>query len=120
MTTNLHDKMLAAIDAYFSASDAVEEEAAENLLLDVRDEIRKQPAQPLTDEQKYAARYRWLRNPTTEVALVLDKRTNWVPPDDVVPGVGGYWEHEYRAGEELDEAIDRAIEAAHGITKGNT
>ncbi len=48
MTT--HDKMLAAIDAYFSASDAVEEEAAENLLLDVRDEINKhklaeQPAQ---------------------------------------------------------------------------
>jgi hypothetical protein len=45
MTTNLHDKMLAAIDALFSASDAVEEEVAENLLLDVRDEIRKQPAQ---------------------------------------------------------------------------
>lgn len=50
MTTNLHDKMLAAIDAYFSASDAVEEEVAENLLLDVRDEINKhklaeQPAQ---------------------------------------------------------------------------
>ena len=76
------------------------------------------PAQrkPLTDEQKDATRYRWLRNPTTEVALVLDKRTNWVPPDEVVPGVGGYWEYEYRAGEDLDEAIDRAIEAAHGIT----
>lgn len=41
MTTNLHDKMLAAIDALFSASDAVEQEAAENLLLDVRDEINK-------------------------------------------------------------------------------
>lgn len=41
MTTNLHDKMLAAIDALFSASDAVEEEVAENLLLDVRDEINK-------------------------------------------------------------------------------
>ena len=41
MTTNLHDKMLKAIDAYFSASDAVEEEVAENLLLDVRDEINK-------------------------------------------------------------------------------
>jgi hypothetical protein len=49
MTTNLHDKMLAAIDALFSASDAVEEEAAENLLLDVRDEILKQPAQPTPD-----------------------------------------------------------------------
>ena len=48
MTTNLHDKMLAAIDAYFSASDGTEEEVAENLLLDVRDEINKQQskAQP--------------------------------------------------------------------------
>lgn len=41
MTTNLHDKMLAAIDALFSASDAAEEEVAENLLLDVRDVINK-------------------------------------------------------------------------------
>ena len=48
MTTNLHDKMLAAIDAYFSASDGTETEVAENLLLDVRDEINKQQskAQP--------------------------------------------------------------------------
>jgi hypothetical protein len=48
MTTNLHDKMLAAIDAHFSASDGTEEEVAENLLLDVRDEINKQQskAQP--------------------------------------------------------------------------
>jgi len=67
--------------------------------------------QPLTDEQKDAARYRWLRNPDTDVSLVLDKRTNWVPPDDVVIGVGGYWQYEYRAGEELDAAVDQAIEA---------
>ena len=46
MTTNLHDKMLAAIDAYFSASDGTEEEVAENLLLDVRDEIRKHTTAP--------------------------------------------------------------------------
>jgi hypothetical protein len=48
MTTNIHDKMLAAIDAYFSASDGTEAEVAENLLLDVRDEINKQQskAQP--------------------------------------------------------------------------
>jgi hypothetical protein len=40
--------MLAAIDAYFSASDGTEAEVAENLLLDVRDEINKQQskAQP--------------------------------------------------------------------------
>lgn len=46
MTTNLHDKMLKAIDAYFSISDAVEQEAAENLLHDVRDELLKRLAQP--------------------------------------------------------------------------
>ena len=55
-----------------------------------------------------AARYRWLRAPTTDVALVLDKRTAWVPPDDAVPGVGGYWVYEYRAGDDLDEAVDAA------------
>lgn len=71
--------------------------------------------QPLTDEQKDAERYRWLRNPATDVALVLDKRTNWVPADDAVIGVGGYWQYEYRAGEELDAAVDQAIEAAHNI-----
>ena len=49
MTTNLHDKMLAAIDAHFSASDGVEEEVAENLLLDVRDEINKQKYVPETN-----------------------------------------------------------------------
>jgi hypothetical protein len=49
MTTNLHDKMLAAIDAYFSASDGTEEEVAENLLLDVRDEINKQQSKAQPD-----------------------------------------------------------------------
>jgi hypothetical protein len=41
--------MLAAIDAYFSASDGTEEEVAENLLLDVRDEINKQKYVPETN-----------------------------------------------------------------------
>lgn len=59
--------------------------------------------------QEDAARYRWLRAPTTDVALVLDKRTEWVPPDDVVPGVGGYCVYEYRAGDELDAAVDAAM-----------
>jgi len=49
MTTNLHDKMLAAIDAYFSASDGTEAEVAENLLLDVRDEINKQQSKAQPD-----------------------------------------------------------------------
>ena len=58
MTTNLHDKMLAAIDAYFSASDGTEEEVAENLLLDVRDEINKQQS-----KAQQAPDYAW---PTIE------------------------------------------------------
>jgi hypothetical protein len=41
--------MLAAIDAYFSASDGTEAEVAENLLLDVRDEINKQKYVPETN-----------------------------------------------------------------------
>jgi hypothetical protein len=41
--------MLAAIDAYFSASDGTEEEVAENLLLDVRDEINKQYRKAVQD-----------------------------------------------------------------------
>jgi hypothetical protein len=49
MTTNLHDKMLAAIDAYFSASNEIEAHIAEEQLLDVRAEIRKQKDVPETN-----------------------------------------------------------------------
>jgi hypothetical protein len=51
--------MLAAIDAYFSASDGTEEEVAENLLLDVRDEINKQhrKAQPAPVQEKNQSPY---------------------------------------------------------------
>ncbi|GAB1835939.1 hypothetical protein MyNCGM121_27130 [Achromobacter xylosoxidans] len=59
-------------------------------------------------------RYRWLRDPQTDVALVLDKRTGYVPEDESVPGVGGYYMYEYRAGEELDAAIDSAMAAEIG------
>ena len=41
MTTNLHDKMLAAIDAHFSASNEIEAHIAEEQLLDVRAAINK-------------------------------------------------------------------------------
>ena len=44
MTTNLHDKMLAAIDAYFSASNEIEAHVAEEQLLDVREALAEQPA----------------------------------------------------------------------------
>jgi hypothetical protein len=56
-----------------------------------------------------AARYRWLRNPDIDVGLVLDKRTGWVPPEEGMPGIGGYHTYEYRAGDELDAAIDQAM-----------
>jgi hypothetical protein len=54
--------------------------------------------------RKDAERYRWLRDPQSDVALVIDKR---VGP--------AFWDYEYRAGGELDEAID----AARGV-KGKT
>lgn len=59
-------------------------------------------------------RYRWLRDPQTDVALVLDKRTGYVPEDESTPGVGGYYMYEYRAGEELDAAVDAALAAEIG------
>lgn len=46
-------------------------------------------------------RYRWLRNPSQDVGLVLDKR---VGETDY-----GHLVLEYRAGEELDTAIDAAM-----------
>jgi hypothetical protein len=49
MTTNLHDKMLAAIDAHFSASDRDEMDQADEQLLDVRDEINKQQSKAQPD-----------------------------------------------------------------------
>ena len=51
MTTNLHDKMLAAIDAYFSASNEIEAHVAEEQLLDVRAAINnhKLAAKSLTE-----------------------------------------------------------------------
>ena len=70
-----------------------------------------QPAPAAQDNAKDAARYRWLRDPTTDVSLVLDKRTGYVPADEQVPGVGDYYTYEYRAGIELDAAIDSALAA---------
>ena len=66
----------------------------------------------LEKSEKDAERYRWLRSPDTDVSLVIDKRTGWVPPDEHVEGVGGYHTYEYRAGEELDAALDSAMEAS--------
>ena len=65
----------------------------------------------LAEVEKDAARYRWMRSAETEVALVIDKVSGFIPPDEQVPGVGGYHTYEYRSGEELDMAIDDAMGA---------
>jgi hypothetical protein len=57
--------------------------------------------------EKDQARYLWLRNPDQDVSLVLDKVIGHKPLDEF--GGGGYALYEYRAGEELDEAIDAAM-----------
>lgn len=62
-----------------------------------RDQLRAE-AEAL---RKDAERYRWLRNPDQDAALVLDKM--------VSSGV-----YEYRAGDELDAAIDAAMAAKDG------
>lgn len=51
--------------------------------------------------EKDATRYRWLRNPDQDVGNVIDKRIG--TPHDIT----GVWE--YRAGDELDNAIDAAM-----------
>lgn len=73
---------------------------------------RASAAAPAAGDARDAARYRWLRDPQSDVALVLDKRTGYVPEDERIPGVGGYHTYEYRAGDELDAAIDEAIAAS--------
>jgi hypothetical protein len=60
------------------------------------------------DTEIDARRYRWLRDPDVDVALVLDKVTGEVPTTEGLIGVG-YKTYEYRSGVELDAAIDKAI-----------
>lgn len=55
-----------------------------------------------------AERYRWLRNPDQDVSLVLDKVVGETPIDDLWGG--GYKRYEYRCGEDLDAAIDAAMQ----------
>lgn len=68
-------------------------------------------AMPALSEELDARRYRWLRDPDVDVALVIDKVTGDVPTTEGLAG-GGYKLYEYRAGEELDAAIDNAIAAS--------
>jgi hypothetical protein len=78
----------------------------------VKDDPSNAGAQQVA-EQKDAERYRWLRAPNTNVALVLDKVVGFEAPTEGLGG-GGYHRYEYRAGEELDAAIDAAIQSAKG------
>jgi hypothetical protein len=88
MTTNLHDKMLAAIDAYFSASDGTEEEVAENLLLDVRDEINKQKYVPETNFGNMAEPKIGCVNHDCDQCKAVQEPVAWMHTmiDDVVVG----------------------------------
>ncbi|MDA3170292.1 hypothetical protein JR315_28985 [Pseudomonas aeruginosa] len=65
-------------------------------------------AERLIAAEADAKRYRWLRNPDQDVSLVLDKVSGEVPADEF--GCGGYLTYEYRSGDELDAAIDAAME----------
>lgn len=64
-----------------------------------------------------ARRYRWLRDPNSNVALVLDKATGWVEYHEGTQ-TGGYATYEYRAGEELDAAIDNALRDSDRAQEG--
>lgn len=72
--------------------------------------------QQLADAEKDATRYRWLRDPNTDVALVLDKCTGYQEYDEGTQ-TGGYSTYEYRAGAELDAVID-AARTAQDATEG--
>ena len=95
MTTNLHDKMLTAIDAYFSASNEIEAHIAEEQLLDVRDSINKQPSQPSQQEPEIVQRVKRYAGQTLRTA----RNPNITARECI----------------ELADWL-----AAHGITKGNT
>jgi hypothetical protein len=78
---------------------------------DYRDEIDTLRS-ALAAKSKDAARYAWLRDPDRDVSLVLDKVTGYVEYHEGTQ-TGGYSTYEYRAGEELDSAIDAAMEKSN-------
>jgi hypothetical protein len=112
MTTNLHDKMLAAIDAYFSASDGDERDQAEEQLLDVRDEINKhklaeKPAQSTADKYE-------LETVPAKGGLLPEQQERWA----VFCGLCfKEWSVTYQ---HPGKSVCENCEITHGITKGNT
>ena len=114
MTTNLHDKMLAAIDAYFSASDAVEEEVAENLLLDVRDEIRKQKDVPETNFGNmniYRSFEQWKNGNVLEHGVPRTEYYSEAQLDLVEMG----WNYGYDAGRAVEQSLNKKAENAREL-----
>ncbi len=61
--------------------------------------------------RKDAERYQWLRNPAIDPGRVIDKRVRHVGPDGETDSID--WE--YRGGDELDAAIDAAMDDACGL-----
>lgn len=113
----IRHSLFASLDS-FSGEDrdrlyGLMHDTAEEVLARLPEWPPSSPVVPVGQEDaRDAARYRWLRDPNTDVALVLDKKTGYVPIDERVPGVGGCHTYEYRAGEELDAAIDAAMSTA--------
>ena len=126
MTTNLHDKMLKAIDALFSASDRDEEMEAEDLLLDVRDEINKHKlaADSITEGLRLDD---WPKigcvNHDCDKCRAQQESLTDEP--EIVQRVKRYAGQTLRTARNPNITARECIElanwlAAHGITKGNT
>lgn len=101
MTTNIvqsiSDEALESIIQYTERKDKADNSATVIDFGELRGLIAR-----LRAAEVDAKRYRWLRNPSTDPASVIDKRVG-----DSVTGFG-IWE--YKAGDELDDAIDEAME----------
>ncbi|AKE70322.1 TPA: hypothetical protein ACGJ7L_006471 [Pseudomonas aeruginosa] len=103
MTTPISDEQLAELEGYSQHPAFLGDEDSAITMGELRGLIAR-----LRAAEADAKRYRWLRNPDQDVSLVLDKVSGEVPADEF--GCGGYLAYEYRSGDELDAAIDAAME----------
>ncbi|MFU3956806.1 hypothetical protein ACM7EA_30695 [Pseudomonas aeruginosa] len=100
---SISDEQLAELEGYSQHDAFLGDEDAAITMGELRGLIAR-----LRAAEADAKRYRWLRNPDQDVSLVLDKVSGEVPADEF--GCGGYLAYEYRSGDELDAAIDAAME----------
>ncbi|ELM3819015.1 hypothetical protein RYY35_005877 [Pseudomonas aeruginosa] len=103
MTTPISDEQLAELEGYSQHPAFLGDEDSAITMGELRGLIAR-----LRAAEADAKRYRWLRNPDQDVSLVLDKVSGEVPADEF--GCGGYLAYESRSGDELDAAIDAAME----------